>query len=79
MKGEGVLLNPSGVVKILKNVFSGENFQSSKIMQKSKLNLKLRNMALGPLPQTLYDGIPCNFNNELWLHKIVIPTNSQKK
>ena len=73
VKDHGDLLySPEDVLKILKSfevvfktVVSGKDFQDPKIMQKSKLNLKLRNMVLRPLPQRLFGGIPCDSNNEI--------------
>lgn len=50
---------------LFKTVISGNDFQNPNVMQKSKLNLKLRNMFLRPLSQNLFDGIPYDFNNEM--------------
>ena len=67
---QGGLLHPSDALKILKTcgvvfktLVSDEDLQNPKFIQKSKLNLKLRNMVLRSLPQRLFDGIPCSFNN----------------
>ena len=82
---QGGLFHLSDVLKILKTcevvfktVVSGEDFQNPKLMQKSKLNLKLRTMVLRSLPQRLFDGILCSFKTG-WSQKIGISTNSKKK
>ena len=72
MKDQGGLLYIlEDVLKILKTFelvsktgFNGKDFQVPKIMQKSKLNLKSRNMALRSLPK-IFVAIPCDFNNEM--------------
>ena len=48
---------------VFKTVVSGEDFQNPKIIQKSELKLKLRNMISRSLPVRLFDGIPRSFNN----------------
>ena len=50
---------------VLKTVVSGEDFQNPKIIQKSKLNLKLKNVVLRSLPQRLNNDLPCDFSCEM--------------
>ena len=67
------MLYPSeGVLKILKTcemvfktVASDDNFQNTKILQKSNLKLKLKIMVLRTLPGGLFGDLPCDFNNEM--------------
>ena len=50
---------------VFKTVVSGDNFQNTKILQKSNLKLKLKIMVLLTSPAGLFSDLPCDFNDEM--------------
>ena len=62
---EGVLKILKTCEMIFKTVVNGDNFQNTKILQKSNLKLKSKIMVLRTFPAGLFGDLPCDFNNEM--------------